>query len=192
MSMFRNVNSFWVTSLWLIIYIISQAGAQHWNLQPVQSSVNFKIKNAGLWVNGSLQGLTASLHFEPNNLAMASISGSVQVKTLDTGIGLRNKHLRSDDYFHEAKFPLIQFAATSISKEGNFYKAKGKLTIKDISKPVDIPFTFEEKGKTGVFKAEFSLNRRDYGVGGNSWTLSDEVFISIILTAEQANMSSLH
>jgi polyisoprenoid-binding protein YceI len=134
----------------------------------------------------------ASLHFDPKNLATAAISGSVQVKTLDTGIGLRNKHLRSDDYFHKAKFPQIRFATSSVSKEGNGYKAKGMLTIKEVSKPIDIPFTFEEKGKTSIFKAEFSLNRRDFGVGGKSWTLSDEVFISILFTAEQAGVSSLH
>lgn len=190
--MFHKVYCFWATCLLLVLSMGNQAAAQHWNLQPAQSSVVFKIRNAGLWVNGSLQGITASLHFDPGNLATASMAGSVQVKTLDTGIGLRNKHLRSNDYFHEARFPLIQFASTSVEKAGKAYKAKGKLTIKDVSKPVEIPFTFEENGKTAVFKADVSINRRDYGVGGNSWTLSDEVFISITLTAENSNMSSLH
>jgi hypothetical protein len=52
--MFYKVYKFWLASLWLMLSINHQVTAQHWNLQPAQSSVTFKIKNAGLWVNGTL------------------------------------------------------------------------------------------------------------------------------------------
>jgi polyisoprenoid-binding protein YceI len=70
-----------------------------------------------------------------------------------------------------------------IEKTGNTaYTGYFNLTIKATTRPVQVPFTFTENGNSGVFKADFKINRLDYGVGEANWLMDDEVAISIQLT----------
>jgi polyisoprenoid-binding protein YceI len=59
--------------------------------------------------------------------------------------------------------------------EKNKYKGTFDLTIKGVTKRVEIPFTYMNKENGGAFSAEFAVNHRDFGVGNKSLILSDEV-----------------
>lgn len=154
----------------------------HWKVSS--SSVTFKIKNAGFTVNGSFGGLIADIQFDAENYASGSIEASVDVNSLNTGIELRNSDLKREKYFNASKYPRISIKSISFSKQKDgTFDGFFKLTMKGVTKKIDIPFSYNEKENTAVFKGSFTLNRRDYSVGGNSWTMSDEVTISIIMSA---------
>ncbi len=147
-----------------------------------KASVDFKIKNAGLTVDGSFEGLNAIIKFDAINYSKGGIEASVDVNTINTGIDMRNAHLKKEEYFNAASFPKIIIKSTSFIKDKNDgFNGLFKLTIKGTTKDVVIPFTYVESGNGAVFKASFKLNRRDYNVGGNSWTLSDDVTINILI-----------
>lgn len=170
----------------LLVGVLSFGLANSVEWSPTTASVVFYIKNAGITVDGSFSGLRASVNFNPNDLANSSISASVAVKTIETDIDLRNKHLKGKDYFHEEKYPRISMESVSFSKtSGSDYNGKFKLTIKNVTKTISIPFTFTESNGTGTFKGEFELNRRDYTVGSSSWTLNDKVKIKLVLNASK-------
>jgi len=148
------------------------------------ASVTFKIKNAGLTVEGSFGGLISEINFDAENYSKSSMEASVDVNTINTGIDLRNSHLKKEEYFNAAKFSRITAKSTSFTKEKDgTFKGSFKLTIKGITKEIIIPFSFIESAKGAVFKSTFTLNRRDYTVGGNSWTMADDVTVTIIVTA---------
>lgn len=151
-------------------------------------AVKFKIKNMGLWVNGSLKGLDATIRFDADALAESSIEASVDVKTIDTGNEKRDNHLRADDYFDAEKYPKItlkslSFAAAKDKK--NTYIGQFDLTLKGITKRVTVPFTFTKSGNTAVFKGAFTINRLDFKVGSSSWILSDNAVLDILVNTEK-------
>lgn len=140
------------------------------------SEIKFTIKNAGISVDGKFKTFTADIKFDPDHLDKSQIEGTIDVNSIDTGIGSRDKHLRSEDYFEVTKYPKITFKSEQIFKyEGN-YVARGKLTIKNVTKEILIPIHFTPKeGNKAHFKSTVLLNRIDYGVGGKSLMMSDEL-----------------
>ena len=172
---------------WIALLFLALPGFAQpvWSVKS--SAITFKIKNAGFTVDGSFQGFMGEVVFEGGKLAESHIQASVETKTLNTGIGLRDNHLRKEDYFGAEKYPKITMKSTGfVSKGGNNYEGTFQLTIKAVTKSVSVPFAFTETGNTGIFKGSFTINRRDFGVGGNSWTISDNTTIEINLSVAKS------
>jgi polyisoprenoid-binding protein YceI len=148
------------------------------------AAVTFSIKNAGFRVEGSFGGFVGNLLFDPQNLPQSHIEATVQSKTIDTGNKTRDDHLRKEEYFDVEKFPVISLKSTKIAAAGkNLYKGTFQLTLKGITKTVEIPFTLTESKGNGQFEGTFKINRQDFKVGGGSWILSDEVTLHLSLQA---------
>jgi len=110
----------------------------------------------------------------------------VDVSTIDTDNSSRDKHLRSDDYFDVVKYPVIRLTSTSIEKttDAATWLFSGKLTIKSITKSISFPFTIVPSNGGYLFTGGFQIDRRDFNVGGNSATLSDDVVVSLSVFAK--------
>lgn len=163
----------------LIFNVLAQT---EWKL-ATGSTVTFIIKNAGLKVDGKIEGLQVTIKFDSPNLATSSIEASVETTTINTDNKTRDGHLRKEEYFDVAKFPKMSIKSVSFSKDDNNYKGKFKLTIKGVTKDIEIPFSYIENGNSANFKGSFTINRLDYKVGGNSWVLADNVIISLNILA---------
>ncbi len=149
------------------------------------SSVTFKIKNAGLTVDGSFSGLTADIKFNPLKPEEASIKASISAKSINTGTDMRDNHLRKPEYFDVEKFPSIALQSVKIGKTGPItFNGTFKLTIKGITKEITFPFTFIKIPEKTEFKGNFTINRRDYGVGGSSITMADELTVFVTVQVE--------
>lgn len=137
-----------------------------WSIDAERSSVKFTISNFGIDVEGSFAAPLGIISFTPTDPSSGVFNVSVDPKTVDTGIKKRDKHLRNTDFFEVEKYPEIRFESTSISKVGEDFTLKGKLTIRDVTKDVLLPFSFQVKENMGMFTGKFILNRKDYGLGG--------------------------
>lgn len=155
-------------------------------LKVKSSSITFKIKNAGLTVDGSFTGLEAEIKFNQLKPEESTIKASVNSKSVNTGNNMRDEHIRKPEYFDVDKFPKITLQSTKIEKTGPItFKGTFNLTMKGVTKVVVIPFTFMKLPEKTEFKGSFQINRRDYGVGENSMTLSDNATINLsILVTE--------
>lgn len=162
--------------------------AQQYSPVDAASSVKFVIKNLGLNVDGSFKGLNGKIIFNPESIAGSSFNVNVDAASINTGNGLRDGHLKKEDYFDVAKYPAINFVSTKITAAGKTgeYNMEGIFTIKGISKSVSFPFTVTAVTNGIVFRGQFKINRRDFNVGGKSWILSDDVAVSLnISTVKQ-------
>lgn len=172
--------------LLLILISLAASHQQHPLLPTDQGSViQFKIRNLGLSVTGTFRGLKGTIGFDPSDLAKARFEASVDAASINTGIALRNEHLRGKDYFDVKNYPRIQLVSTQIksgSGEGE-YLFYGTLTIKNVSRSVMFPFRAKKQGEGFIFEGQFRLNRRDYGVGGSSLSLSDQLTVQLTVTA---------
>jgi polyisoprenoid-binding protein YceI len=150
------------------------------SLEFVSGKVEFKIKNMGMPVNGTMTG--ASMQFKQTSVDPAtwSFEGTVSPATISTGIDLRDKHLKRSDYFDIAQYPVISLRSPGIIAKGkNNYEGVFNLTIKGITKSVIIPFTIRKDDKSMAVEGTFTINRLDYGLGEESIILSDNVVISV-------------
>src|SRR6187402_3089422 len=74
----------------------------------VSGKVEFKIKNMGFTVNGTIGGVTIQFNQSAADPTTWSLEGSAAPATIATGIGLRDKHLKRSDYFDIDKYPFIR------------------------------------------------------------------------------------
>ncbi|WP_317899598.1 YceI family protein [Aurantibacillus circumpalustris] len=169
-------------SAYLIIFsILCFAGkSQNSEWLATSSVISFKIKNAGFNTNGKFTGLKSKIIFDATTTSGNLIEASLDASTIDTDNSTRDGHLKKEEYFDVQKFPLIKLSSQKFLKqnEGSF-NGYFKLNLKNVVKDIMIPFTFSEKEGKGVFKGSFTLNRLDYGVGGSSIIMSDNVTISL-------------
>ncbi|MDZ4714577.1 MAG: YceI family protein [Cytophagales bacterium] len=155
-------------------------------LKPVaeSSAVQFKIKNFGTNCNGTFTGLEGTIVFDPAQPAAAKFDMSVDANSVDTNIGLRDNHLRKEEYFDVATYARIRFVSTAVTASSpGKYTMTGNLTIKTTTKSISFPFTYTSSSGVSVFEGEFPLNRRDYKVGGGSFSLSDNLTVQLKVTA---------
>lgn len=143
-----------------------------WKVDPMHSSVNFNIKHMGIsFVQGRFDKFDGTVSTQGANLDNAKFNFSVNTESINTGVEMRDKHLKSADFFETEKFPEMKFESISVTKgKNNSYTLKGKLTIKDVTKEVSIPVTFggfakNQQGKEiAGLQAKFTVNRLDYNI----------------------------
>lgn len=138
--------------------------------------VKFEIKNAGVTVEGSFTEFSAEANYDASAPTQSTFSGTIKVASIETGIGMRDDHLKEEEYFHASRFPDITFRSTSVrEKGGGVMEVTGKLSMKGTERTVK----FDVKPVTvdGVLYLEGTLyiDRLDYGVGESSWIMSDDV-----------------
>ena len=151
-----------------------------------KSSINFKVKNLGINVSGTFGGMEGTISFDPKHPEEAIFRVSVNAKTVNTGIDMRDSHLKKESYFNTENYPRISFESTRVlnSTEKTEWLIYGKLTMKNHSKDVSFPFTAEPAGDGFLFKGLFSINRKDFDIGGTSM-ISNNVEISLNVIADK-------
>jgi polyisoprenoid-binding protein YceI len=152
------------------------------DLKPVDAdgSVTFTIKNFGVNTKGEFKGLKGSIKWDTANPANSSFNVSVDVNTINTGIDMRDSDLKKETYFNAEKYPTINFVSSAVSA-GN---VTGNLTIKGVTKEINIPFAATPTSNGYLFQGKFSINRKDFGVGGGSFVLSNHVDVELKVQAQ--------
>lgn len=173
-----------VTILFVALTIQAQTS---WVVDKANSNLNFSVFHMGISdVTGRFNDFDVTLTADDEDFADAVLTLSVDVASIDTGIKMRDDHLRTDDFFDVEKYPKMTFHSTSIEKlENGLYALNGQLTLHGITKEVSMKMRYrgvvvnKEKGtaKAG-FKITGSIMRKDFGVGGEStFSVSNEVKI---------------
>ena len=151
------------------------------------SKVRFVIKNFGINTGGTFDGLSGNITFDPATPATASFNVSVDAKTVDTDMEARDNHLRKAEFFDVEKYPKLSFRSTKITttnKEGYLFMF-GVITIKNVSQEISFPFKQTSKDGGILFEGEFKLNRRDFGVGGKSFSMADDLTVELSVFAKK-------
>lgn len=153
--------------------------AQNYEPADDKSAIKFTIKNFGINTGGSFKGLRGSIAFSEANPAAGRFEISVETATVNTDNDLRDSHLKKEDYLDVEKYPRMTFVSEQIGKKGSHFTVTGKLTIKDVTQDISFPFTAEQEADGLLLKGSFTINRRDFHVGGNSMVLADKVIIDL-------------
>lgn len=143
-----------------------------WVIDAAHSSVEFEVSHLTVSsVTGFFTSFSGSLTTEKdNNFEGAKVNTSIQVASVTTNNLERDKHLKEDDFFNAAQYPVISFNSTSFTKEsdGN-YTLTGDLTIRDVTKKVELDVDFGGvitlyNATRAGFTATGAINRFDFGL----------------------------
>ncbi len=106
-----------------------------WAIDPVWSSLEFEVKKLGLMnIKGRVPGFSGTVE----GGASPSISGTVDPSTITTFDETRDGHLQSPDFFDTERYPELRFESTAVEARGDELVVEGELTIKNITKPVEL------------------------------------------------------
>lgn len=152
------------------------------------SDVSFKIKNHLLGtstVTGHFKGLKGKIVFNPEKPASSSFDVSVDINSISTGIGKRDNDLKKDKFFNADKFSTAHFRSTRVNGKGGKYTVSGELTIKGVSKAVEIPFTATAEKGGYLFNGSFTVNRMDFGVSGDGKSIENDAAVTLHVFAKK-------
>jgi polyisoprenoid-binding protein YceI len=171
-----------------------------WEFDVYHSSVTFTIRHMMSKVRGQMNIKQGWLEVDNDNLSTAKVDVVLDAASIDTGVEMRDNHLRSaDGHFDVANYPTITFKSKRIEgTDRSNFKVIGDLTIHGVTKEVALSASFNGEGKDPrgnrrvSFEAETKLNRKDYDLTWNQaleaggFILGDEVKLEIGLEAVPA------
>ncbi len=168
--------------------------AGSYSLDTAHSKVGFEISHLVISsVEGRFNGYTGSVVMGPK-IEDTKINADIDVATIDTGNGDRDKHLKSPDFFDAAKFPKITFVSKKVTGTPDKLKLTGDLTIRGVTKTVTLDGKYQGVvndpfGNTKIaFKANGKISRKDFGLLWNKAVeagpvVGDEVALAFAIEA---------
>jgi len=173
---------------------VAQTSAQTttWASDPAHSEVDFSIRHMSVSnVHGRIGNVAATIVLNDADITKSTVTATIDVNTIDTGVAQRDTHLKSEAFFDVAKFPIANFTSTSVVKNGGKLTVTGNLTLHGVTKPVvldvegpgtPVPGMMDHKLHSG-FTANTTVNRTAFGIGPNfpAAMVGDDVKLTIEL-----------
>jgi polyisoprenoid-binding protein YceI len=145
-----------------------------WDIDPVHSEVGFTVRHMMVSkVRGkftTFEGVVVT----GETPEQSSVTATIDAASIDTGNEQRDGHIKSADFFAADEHPTMTFTSTSVTPKGDDWILTGDLTIKSVTKPVELKleangFGPDAYGGTRAgFSATTEINRKDFGVNFNA------------------------
>jgi polyisoprenoid-binding protein YceI len=170
---------------------LALAQTSTWVSDPNHSEVDFSIIHLSVSkIHGRFGNVKATITLNEADVTKSTVTATIGVDTVDTGVDARNTHLKSPDFFDVANLPTATFTSTSVVKNGNHLAVTGNLTLHGVTKPVTLDVVgpngsmTDPKGNVHTgFSATTTLDRTAFGIGPKfpAAMVGDEVALDIEL-----------
>jgi len=161
--------------------------AVNWDIQSSGSHIKFSALQEGEAFEGAFDVFSGVIDFNPNAPESASVEITIPLSGVDAGSTDRNSTLPGKVWFSTRKFPDAVFTSNEISKTDEGYLAKGELSLKGKSVPLDLPFRLDIEGAQAVMTSQITIDRTLWNVGSDPWNtdewVSREVKLDLQVTA---------
>ena len=163
-----------------------------YTIDPAHTPIGFVARHAMVTkVRGAFNEFEGSVVLDGDNPANSTAKVTIKAESIDTRNAQRDEHLRNNDFLDVASYPEITFVSTGVRQTGETeFELTGDLTIKGVTNPVTIPFSYEGSatdpfGNLRVgFEGSVTINRKDYGVTWNAALETGGVLVSDKITLE--------
>ena len=159
-----------------------------WALDPVHSSIGFAVKHSGVMTfRGTFKEYDAKL-------AEGHLEGSAAVASVVVDDENLAGHLQTPDFFDAEQYPELRFVSHTIERQGDNVSVEGDLTLRGVTRPVEITGTITGPITDGYgnqrlgLDVETTVNRRDYGINWGADLPSGEPMLAddVLITANLA------
>ncbi|WP_208352802.1 cytochrome b/b6 domain-containing protein [Pseudaestuariivita rosea] len=158
--------------------------------QVDQGTLGLTITQFGSQVQGSFADWTAAINFEESDDLGPVGDVEVTIAIGSLTLGSVTGQALGADFFNAAEFPTAVFDADLILGDDEVYTARGTLTLKGQTVPVELPFTMTIDGDTAQMTGRTTLNRMNFNIGESmvdESSLAFDVLVNIELTATQVD-----
>ena len=167
-----------------------RAQAPVFEITPLDSSIKFHVKSSTT-IAGKFDKWDATLTFTSPEETTGVLEITIQAASVDTGSGMKNRKLKSKDFFDAEQNPSIRFKSTKILQTGpNTYEVDGDFTIRGVSNPEKLTLTISGKGTgSGEIRGAMVFNRKDYGMNSGIpfIKIADHVDVNFHLKGKRAS-----
>lgn len=181
--------------------VAGRGSSHHYEIDPASSVVEFKVGFFGFWtVRGTFTGLTGQIQYHTSDLRQWSVVATMPMDSLDSGIALRDRHVRSRDYLDVEQFPIATLKSSAAEWQQDGFLVHGMLTIRDATRAIVIHLEYPDPPPPDAttnqpmdLRGHFSVNRRHFGVLGTGqrkrrydprdMTIGDMIDISLRIRA---------
>ncbi|WP_370615094.1 YceI family protein [Mumia sp. Pv 4-285] len=159
-----------------------------WNFDPTHTEIGFTVRHIMSKVRGKFEKFEGSITTAPE-ITESTTTATIDLTSINTGTPDRDAHLRSADFFSVETHPTMTFTSTGVvAKSDTDFVVTGDLTIKDITRPVELSVEFLGEGKdpwggtrVGV-EATTTISRKEFGIDFNIPLEGDKVMIGDKIT----------
>src|SRR5215813_12235587 len=168
--------------------VFAQVSAETWNLDPAHSAAHFAVRHMGIsTVRGAFSKLSGTVQYDAAHPEQSVVDVTIDATSVDTRVEMRDKDLRSPNFFDVEKYPTITFKSKkAVSAGPGKLNITGDLTIHGVTKEV----VLHVDGPNGPIKdprgnqhmgaaATTQINRKDFGVNGQPTGVGDDITITL-------------
>ncbi len=179
----------------VLLFVVAVAAlslGQEYKIDPVHSSATFKVRHMMVsTVVGRFTDVEGTIVYDENDPSKSKVDAVIKTASVNTDNNMRDGDLKNN-FFEVEKYPEMKFSSTKVEKRGDQWVATGPLTIKDVTKTVEIPFEVTKAntqfGPAVGVSADFKINRNDYhvakaGITDNGATVGTDISIELNIEA---------
>ncbi|HTC92937.1 MAG TPA: YceI family protein [Terriglobales bacterium] len=189
-----NIRKFTLVLLVALLLSTCVFAADEYKIDKVHSTVGFSVKHLVVSsVSGRFTDFDGAIVYDDHDVSKSSVKVTIQAASINTDNAKRDEDLRGPSFLDTAKYPTITFESKQVKKTPNGLVAVGTLTIKDVSKEIELPFTINGKVRLGDSEhlgadAQTKINRQDYHLTFNKMIeagpmVGDDVNINLTVDA---------
>lgn len=179
----------------LCLSLAMPAAAADWQVDPAHSRLGFSGTQQGGTFEGHFERWSAQIRFDPRALEDSVFDVHIEVASIDTGSRERDQYLPQKEWLDANTYPTARFRASAFSaRDGEEYLAHGQLTLRGITRPVELRFRWTEQGERAELHGQASLDRTAFGVDQGEFADTDvvgrEVRVSVDLVLRRQGQAS--
>jgi len=163
-----NRRSLLSATIFFAVAFPSADAAEVFKIDPAHSRIGFKVHQAIATVTGRFKQFGGTIELDREHPEKSSVTATIQVKSIDTGIAKRDAHLCSAEFFNVAKFPEITFKSRSVKQTGpDAGDIVGDFTMHGVTKPITLHVKLLTKKGEEATRWQVTtqpLSRREFGL----------------------------
>ena len=165
-------------------------GVPVFEITPIESKIKFDVE-ASVAIEGTFKKWDATLTFTSTNAESATLDIKIQADSVDTGSGMKDGKLKSDDFFDVKNNPYITFKSTKVVQTGpDTFEVDGDFTIRGVTKPEKLNLTLSGKGTgSGTITGTMAFDRKQYGMNSGIpfIKIANRVEVSVALKGKRVS-----
>lgn len=142
------------------------SGTEKLTISPETSKVEFVASKVTRSHNGSFKQFSGQIDLDPNSTANSRVSIDIDTSSVVADDDQLTGHLKTSDFFDVAKFPKATFVSTKIEpgSSAQTFNVTGNFDLHGVKKSISFPATIKVSPDNVTVNAEFSINRKDFGI----------------------------
>ncbi|HEU5333605.1 MAG TPA: YceI family protein [Actinocrinis sp.] len=166
-----------------------------WKADPAHSEVAFSVRHLMITTTrGRFTAYDVTIVTGDDPLD-SCVTASIDLASIDTGLALRDDHLRSADYLEAEKYPTMAYRSTGSRRTADGWAVDGDLTLHGVTRPVRLAVEVNGfapdgfGGQRAGFSATAQISRREFGIDltvpmdAGGVAVGDKVSISLEIQA---------